>query len=284
MIKKIIGALVVMLTLGSGAAHAATGGHPWDVAPVKATDKAALQNGAKLFVNYCMNCHSAKLLRYKNLLDLGLSETEITENLIFNDAKIGDYMTIAMQPKDAKTWFGVTPPDLSLMARAKAENLGQPGTDYIYTYMRTFYRDKSRDLGWNNLAFPSAGMPNPFWEQAGPVEVTFTDIKAVDKNGTPEWHKVVSKVDQHGYRTEVSNEVLADHKGGAHSESAITYLDTAKQAQFDKDMADLTAFLGWAAEPYAESRKTLGMWVMLFLAIFFVVAWQLNRTYWKHVR
>ena len=284
MIKKIIGALVVMLTLGSGSVQAAAGPYPWDVAPVKATDKAALQNGAKLFVNYCMNCHSAKLLRYKNLLDLGLSETDVTENLIFSDKKIGDYMTIAMQPKDAEAWFGVTPPDLSLMARAKAENLGQPGTDYIYTYMRTFYRDKSRDLGWNNLVFPNAGMPNPFWEQAGPVEVTFNDVQPTEVDGKVEWRKVVTKVDASGYKSVVSNEVLADYKGDPVHESAITYLDKEKQAQFDKDMADLTAFLGWMAEPYAETRKTLGMWVMLFLAIFFVVAWQLNRTYWKHVR
>lgn len=284
MLKKILGALVMMLSLAGGQSMAAGETYPWDVAPVKATDNAALQNGAKLFVNYCMNCHSAKLLRYKNLLDIGLSETDITENLMFTGKKIGDYMTIAMDPKDAKLWFGVTPPDLSLMARAKSANLGQPGTDYIYTYMRTFYKDRSRALGWNNLAFPNAGMPNPFWEQAGPVEVTFNNIQQVDNNGTPEWRKVVTKVDADGFSSVVSDEVLADYKGAAVHESSITYLDKEKQAKFDSDMADLTAFLGWMAEPYAEFRKTLGLWVMLFLAIFFVVAWQLNRTYWKHVR
>lgn len=284
MIKKILGALVVMLSLSGGQTMAAAGTHPWDVAPVKITDQAALQNGAKLFINYCMNCHSANLLRYKNLLDIGLTEGEVTENLLFTGKRIGDKMTIAMNPKDAKLWFGAAPPDLSLMARAKAENLGQPGTDYIYTYLRTFYRDKSRELGWNNLVFPSAGMPNPFWEQAGPVEVTFTDVHEVEKDGNKQWFKTVSKVDADGYRSQLSDEALADYKGHATHESVITYLDKAKQAKFDKDVGDLTAFMGWMAEPQQEFRKTLGMWVLLFLAIFFVVAWQLNRTYWKHVR
>ncbi|MCQ9329297.1 cytochrome c1 [Pelistega suis] len=284
MIKKILGALLMVASLGGGSAVAAGGGHPWDVAPVPVTDKAALQNGAKLFVNYCMNCHSASLLRYNNLTQIGLTENQIVENLLFTGQKVGDKMSIAMKPHDAKLWFGAAPPDLSLMARAKAENLGQPGTDYIYTYLRTFYRDKSRDLGWNNLVFPNAGMPNPLWERQGPVEVTFTDVHEVEKDGAKQWHETITKVDADGYKSVVSDKVLADFKGHASSHAQIEYLDKEKQAQFDKDMADLTAFMGWMAEPQQEFRKTLGVWVLLFLSIFFVVIWQLNKSYWKHVK
>lgn len=284
MIKKILGALLMVVTVGSGSAQAAATGYHWDEAPVKVTDQAALQHGAKLFINYCMNCHSAGLLRYNNLTQIGLTENQIVDNLLFTGKKVGDKMTVAMNPKDAKLWFGAAPPDLSLMARAKAENLGQPGTDYIYTYLRTFYRDKSRPTGWNNLVFPNAGMPNPLWESQGPVEVTFTDIHEVEKDGAKQWHETVTKVDADGYKSVVSDKVLADYKGEASSHSEITYLDKEKQAQYDKDVADLTAFMGWMAEPQQEFRKTLGVWVLLFLSIFFVVIWQLNKAYWKHVK
>lgn len=286
MMKKLLSTLLMVASIGTGAsALAAGGGHPWDVAPVKINDPAALQNGAKLFVNYCMNCHSASLLRYNHLTGIGLTEEQIADNLMFTGKKVGDKMTVAMQRQDAKLWFGAAPPDLSLMARAKAENLGQPGTDYLYTYLRTFYRDKSRDLGWNNLAFPNAGMPNPFWERTGPVEVVFTDIQEVEQaNGQKAWQKVVSKVDYEGYKSILSTETLTDFKGHASSHAEIHYLNDEKQAQFDKDIADLTAFMGWMAEPQQEYRKKLGMWVLLFLAIFFIVAWQLNKAYWKHVK
>ncbi|WP_159991351.1 cytochrome c1 [Pelistega ratti] len=285
MIKKILGALLLVVSVGASPVMASEGGHPWDVAPVKINDQAALQNGAKLFVNYCMNCHSASLLRYNNLTQIGLTENQIVDNLMFTGKKVGDKMTIAMGHNDAKLWFGAAPPDLSLMARAKAENLGQPGTDYIYTYLRTFYRDKSRDLGWNNLVFPNAGMPNPLWERQGPVEVTFTDVHEVEKeDGTKEWHETISKVDTAGYKSVVSDKVLTDFKGHASSHAEITYLDKEKQAQYDKDIADLTAFMGWMAEPQQEFRKTLGIWVLAFLFIFFGVMWQLNKSYWKHVK
>lgn len=284
MIKKILGALLMVVSVGGGVASANTAGYPWDEAPVPVTDKAALQHGAKLFINYCMNCHGASLLRYNNLTQIGLTESQIEENLLFTGKKVGDKMTIAMKPKDAKLWFGATPPDLSLMARAKAENLGQPGTDYIYTYLRTFYRDQSRPLGWNNLVFPNAGMPNPLWEKQGPVEVTFKDIHKVEKDGAEQWMETVSKVDANGYKSVVSETALPDYKGEGGSHAEIHYLDKDKQALYDKDVADLTAFMGWMAEPQQEFRKTLGVWVLFFLSILFVVIWQLNKAYWKHVK
>lgn len=285
MFKKFLVSLLLLVASVSGTSFASEGGVHWDEAPINLRDKASLQNGAKLFVNYCMNCHSANLVRYSHLQELGLTEKQIEENLLFTGKKVGDKMTIAMDRKDAKLWFGVTPPDLSVMARAKSANLGQPGTDYIYTYLRTFYRDKSRATGWNNIVFPNSAMPNPFWEQMSPVEVTITDIVEQAKEGAgTEWHEVVSVIDEHGYRKQVSDKALPDYKGVASSHQEIKYLNPEKQAEFDKDVADLTAFLGWMSEPHQEFRKTLGLWVMLFLAIFFVFAWQLNKAYWKHVK
>ena len=142
MIKKLIGAVALMLTCT--ATFAAGGGFPLDKAPYRVNDMASLQNGAKLFVNYCLNCHSASSMRYNKLKDIGLTDQQIKESLLFTGDKIGDMMHVAMTPKDAKAWFGTTPPDLSVIARAKSVNAGPSGSDYLYTYLRTFYRDTSR--------------------------------------------------------------------------------------------------------------------------------------------
>ncbi|OFS83097.1 MULTISPECIES: cytochrome c1 [Oligella] len=283
MLKKILS--VLALTVAAVAsAGAATTGPAWDVMPVKVTDKAALQNGAKLFVNYCLNCHSANYVRYNKLMDLGLTEQQIEDNLLFTGERVGDMMHIALPAQDAKKWMGVTPPDLSVIARSRAANLGQPGTDYIYTYLRTFYRDQSSQTGWNNIVFPNAAMPNPLWRMQGPVEATITDIKSVEDGDTRKWVETVTKFDKDGFATLVSEKVLSDYKGGESSSAEITYLDESKREAFDKNMADLSAFLGWMAEPDQHFRKVLGTWVMLFLSLFFVVAWFLNKQYWKNVK
>ncbi|MDK6202574.1 cytochrome c1 [Oligella urethralis] len=283
MLKKILS--VLALTVAAVAsAGAATTGPAWDVMPVKVTDKAALQNGAKLFVNYCLNCHSANYVRYNKLMDLGLTEQQIEDNLLFTGERVGDMMHIALPAQDAKKWMGVTPPDLSVIARSRAANLGQPGTDYIYTYLRTFYRDQSSQTGWNNIVFPNAAMPNPLWRMQGPVEATITDIKSVEDGDTRKWVETVTKFDKDGFATLVSEKVLSDYKGGESSSAEITYLEESKREAFDKNMADLSAFLGWMAEPDQHFRKVLGTWVMLFLSLFFVVAWFLNKQYWKNVK
>lgn len=283
MLKKILS--VLALTVAAVAsAGAATTGPAWDVMPVKVTDKAALQNGAKLFVNYCLNCHSANYVRYNKLMDLGLTEQQIEDNLLFTGERVGDMMHIALPAQDAKKWMGVTPPDLSVIARSRAANLGQPGTDYIYTYLRTFYRDQSSQTGWNNIVFPNAAMPNPLWRMQGPVEATITDIKSVEEGDTRKWVETVTKFDKDGFATLVSEKVLSDYKGGESSSAEITYLEESKREAFDKNMADLSAFLGWMAEPDQHFRKVLGTWVMLFLSLFFVVAWFLNKQYWKNVK
>jgi ubiquinol-cytochrome c reductase cytochrome c1 subunit len=137
-----------------------------DHAPDHARDFAALQTGAKIFVNYCLNCHSASYMRYNRLQDIGLTEAQIKDNLLFTTDKVGDPMTIAMQRVDAKAWFGAAPPDLTVIARARASEFGS-GADWLYTYLRGFYRDDSRPTGWNNVVFANVGMPHVLWELQG---------------------------------------------------------------------------------------------------------------------
>ena len=137
-----------------------------DKAPDKANDLPALQHGAKIFVNYCLNCHSASYLRYNRLADIGLTEDQIRGSLLFTADKVGEPMTIAMQRADAKTWFGAPPPDLTVIARARASEFGS-GSDWLYTYLRGFYRDETRPTGWNNVVFANVGMPHVLWELQG---------------------------------------------------------------------------------------------------------------------
>lgn len=137
-----------------------------DKAPDRAGNNAALQNGAKLFINYCLNCHSASYMRYNRLQDIGLSDQQIKDNLLFTADKVGELMRISMQREDAKVWFGAAPPDLTVIARARASEFGS-GADWLYTYLRTFYRDPSRPTGWNNVVFENVGMPHVLWELQG---------------------------------------------------------------------------------------------------------------------
>lgn len=283
--KKLFAILALCMSFAIPA-HASEHAAHWDQAPDRITDNAALQNGAKLFVNYCLNCHSAKAVRYNHLTKIGLTEDQIQQHLLFTGTKTGDLMKVAMNDEDARTWFGATPPDLSVMARAKAENLGAPGTDYIYTYLRSFYRDASRPTGWNNLLFPNVGMPNPLWELQSPSEVTFTKIhQTTDASGKSVWVKTITLIDQDGYAHVKSNEVLPDdYAGGASEHGEIHYLNPAKQAEFDNQVADLTAFMGWMSEPSQVFRVQLGYVVMVFLFAFLFVCWMLNKAYWKHVK
>ena len=133
-------------------------------APIDLSDQPSLQKGAKTFINYCLNCHSAKYMRYNKLLDIGLSKKDIKENLLFTGKKIGDPMEISMPVKESKKWFGATPPDLSVVARSR-------GSDWIYSYMKGFYRDSSREIGWNNLVYVNSAMPHILWELQGEQEL-----------------------------------------------------------------------------------------------------------------
>lgn len=250
--KKIF--LGFALALGmSGAAMAAGASIPLDKAPQRTNDMAALQNGAKLFVNYCLSCHSAAFMRYNRLRDIGLSDKQIAENLTFTTDKIGDTMKASIDPRQAKQWFGVNPPDLTLIARSRSSKAGT-GADYVYTLLRTYYRDETKPTGWNNLAFPNIGMPNPLWELQG------------------EQRPVMEKVMSHGHEVERV-------KGWATVKPG-----TMTQAEYDNNVGDLVAYLQWMAEPAQNSRVRIGVWVMLFLAAFTVVAWRLNAAFWKDIK
>jgi len=250
--KKLILSLMMALGIATGAL-AAEGGIAWDKAPVRTNDLASLQNGAKLFVNYCLNCHSAAFMRYNRLQDIGLSEQQIKDNLLFSTEKVGDTMKANIDARQAKEWFGGNPPDLTLVARSRAGHNGT-GADYLYTYLRTYYRDDTKATGWNNLAFPSVGMPNVLWELQG------------------ERRPVYDKVEQHGHETEVLKgwEQIKPGK--------MTPL------QFDQAVGDLVNYLQWMAEPAQNTRMRVGVWVLLFLVVSLVFAWRLNAAFWKDVK
>ena len=255
--KKTILALLACLSF-LGSAVASSEGPAWDTFPAdRVTDMAALQRGARLFVNYCLNCHSASYMRYNRLRDIGLTEQQIKDNLVFTGAKVGDLMKNSIDPKDAKEWFGGVPPDLTLITRSRAEPGKGTGADYVYTYLRSFYRDEKKATGWNNTVFPNVAMPNVLWQLQGQQRALFVEEKDPHDEG-----KVT-----HVFR-------------GFEPISA----GTMAPEEFSAAMADLTAYLQWMSEPSQLSRVRLGVWVMIFLAVFSLIAWRLNASYWKDIR
>lgn len=281
MIKKLLGAIALSLTCT--VAVASEGGYALDTAPDRMNDMASLQNGAKLFVNYCLSCHSANSMRYNKLTEIGLTEDEIKKNLLFTSDKVGELMHIAMTPADGKKWFGAAPPDLSVIARAKSTTMGPSGVDYVYTFLRTFYRDTSKKTGWDNAVFPSVAMPNVLWELQGPRTFTKTSIHPVTKDGATQWERSTATYDGQGF-SEIKTEALKDFRGHESSSVSFKAANAAQSSAYDNNVADISNFLGWMAEPAQLLRKKMGVWVLLFLAAFFVVAWRLNAVYWKNVR
>jgi ubiquinol-cytochrome c reductase cytochrome c1 subunit len=243
-----------MMALGlAGGAMAAGASFPLDKAPNLTNDVAALQNGAKLFANYCLNCHSAAFMRYNRLRDIGLDDKQIKDNLTFATDKIGDTMKAAINPQQAKEWFGANPPDLTVIARSRSSGAGT-GADYLYTYLRTYYRDDTKATGWNNMAFPSVGMPHVLWELQG-------ERKPVFETAT-----------SHGHEVHV-------FKGWEQVKPG-----TLSPAEYDRAVGDLVAYLQWMAEPVQNNRVRIGVWVLLFLGVFTLVAWRLNAAFWKDIK
>ena len=159
--KKFLAILIaLMMGLHYGVSFSADGSYHLDNAKINLNDEQSLQRGARNFINYCLNCHSANYMRYNRLADIGLSDNEIKENLLFTAEKTGELMDISMDSSEAKKWFGANPPNLTVTARSR-------GKDWIYSYLRTFYVDESRELGWNNLVYPNAAMPHVLWELQG---------------------------------------------------------------------------------------------------------------------
>lgn len=250
--KKILLGCVLALGL-SGMALASGGSVPLDKAPNRTNDMAALQNGAKLFVNYCLSCHSAAFMRYNRLRDIGLTDKQIEENLVFATDKIGETMKAAINPAQAKEWFGANPPDLTVIARSRS-GPGGSGADYLYTFLRTFYRDPVRPTGWNNLAFNNVGMPNPFWQLQGERE------------------PIHVKTQSHGAEIEVVSGWKTVKPG------------TMSEREFNNNMGDLVAYMQWMGEPAQNTRVRIGVWVLLFLSVFTLVAWRLNAAFWKDIK
>jgi ubiquinol-cytochrome c reductase cytochrome c1 subunit len=207
-----------------------------ETAPIDPSDQASLQRGARTFINNCLNCHSANYMRYNRLVDIGLTEKEIKENLLFAGEKVGDTMRVAMDPQDAKKWFGVTPPDLSVEVRAR-------GVDWLYAYMRGFYKDETTPSGWNNIVFDKVAMPHVFYQQQG--------------------------------------EQILNHET---HQLELVKPGRLNPAEYKAFVADLTNYMAFMAEPAKAQRKSLGIWVLVFLGILLVLAKKIKAAYWKDIK
>ena len=269
-------AFVVALLAPLGALAAE--GPRLQTAPINAHDLTSLQNGAKVFVNYCLNCHNAGYMRYNRLQDLGLTEQQIQDNLIFTGVKVGELMQVTMDKKDAKTWFGVVPPDLTVEARSRSSGAGS-GADWIYTYLRAFYRDPARPTGWNNLVFPNVGMPHVLWQLNGQQQLVEQEFESeheataalIAAKSVAQLEEATSVKDG----KETKHYVLKTSQPGA---------GTLSQLEYDKLVVDLVNYMNYMAEPMHLERRQVGIYVLLFLGLLlFPLALLLKKTYWKDV-
>jgi len=231
---------------GATAVQAAGAEYKLDRAPIDGKDVVSLQAGARTFANYCLNCHGAQYMRYNRLKDIGLTEQQIKDNLMFATEKIGDTMKVAATAKDGKQWFGVQPPDLTVIARSR-------GADWLYTYLRTFHRDPKSATGWNNAVFPNVGMPHVLWTLQGEKGLEVTKVK-----------------DKAGHET---------------TETKWTTISDGRQSttQYDTTVRDLVNFLVWMGEPAANTRKNIGVIVLYVLGVLFILAYLLKREFWKDI-
>ncbi|OIR04866.1 cytochrome c1 precursor [mine drainage metagenome] len=236
--KNIFKKVLLVLALLPILAIANEGAH-LDKAPIDASNKESLQRGARTFVNYCLNCHSANYMRYNRLLEIGLTEQQIKDNLLFAGDKVGDQMKVAMSKADAKKWFGVAPPDLSVEVRAR-------GADWVYTYLRGFYRDNTSSTGWGNCVFDpvncKVSMPHVLYELQGEQKINH------------ETHELTLE-----------------------SPGSLTV------SEYDALIGDLTNYLTFMSEPAKQQRNHLGWFVLLFLGVLFVLTYKLKKAYWKDI-
>jgi ubiquinol-cytochrome c reductase cytochrome c1 subunit len=240
--------IIAILLMAPGLAWSSTAGWPLDKAPINSHDRASLQRGAQIFVNHCLNCHNASAMRYSKLEDLGLTEEQIRENLLFAAEKVGEPMVTNMDPQIAKVAFGIVPPDLSLAGRSRTP-------DWLYSYLRGFYRDPASKTGWNNAVFPNVAMPHVLWEYQGQAVMQVTE--RMDPN---------------------TGDVKQTRKLALEKPGKLTPL------QYDQYTADLVNYIAWMSEPSQGNRKQWGILVLFFLAGFFVLTWMLKKEYWKDVR
>ena len=234
-----------LMALGSPAT-ASEGGYRLERAPIDRADLVSLQAGARTFVNYCLNCHGAAYMRYNRLADLGLTEAQIRDNLMFASDKVGETMKVALSAKDGKQWFGTPPPDLTVIARSR-------GADWLYTYLRTFHRDPKTATGWNNAVFPGVSMPHVMWTLQGEKGLEIVETKDGEGHGNIE------------YRWSTLSEGR---------QSAV---------QYDATVRDLVNYLVYMGEPSGTDRKLIGAAVLFALAVVFVLAYAMKAQFWKDV-
>ncbi len=245
MMKKFANLLILLVLTGVNGVQAAGGGD-YDHANTNVHDMASLQRGAALFANYCMGCHSAQYMRYQRLSqDLGLSEDEVEQFLVRGDHELADYMITAMPADQAVDWFGIAPPDLTLTARSR-------GQDWIYTFLRSYYLS---DDGWNNTVLENAAMPHVLWELQGVQRPIIESVTGED--GVTRDEIVSLELDQPGLMS---------------------------VEEYDDAVRDLVAFMTYMSEPAVLKRESLGIWVLLFLAVFTLLAYFLYQDYWKDVK
>ncbi|MGR8949897.1 MAG: cytochrome c1 [Gammaproteobacteria bacterium] len=241
--------LILAVLALPAAVHAASGGHTkLKDANVDLSSKTSLQRGAKVFVNYCVSCHSASFMRYNRIAkDLGLSEEAVEDNLMFTTNKIGDTMNVAMDPADSEAWFGVTPPDLSVIARSR-------GADWLFNFLQSYYVDDSKPTGVNNLIFTDTAMPHVLADLQGLQRATFN--VEMDENGNE--HRVFA---------------------------GFELISAGQQSpeQYEQTVRDLTAFLVYLGEPAKLVRYKIGFWVLVFLSILWFATYLMKREYWKDV-
>jgi len=250
-------------------------------APINSHDIASLQNGAKLFVNYCLNCHSAGYMRYNRLRDLGLTEQQITDNLIFTGVKVGELMQTSMDKKDAKEWFGVAPPDLTVTARSRSSAAGS-GADWIYTYLRAFYRDSSRPTGWNNLVFANVGMPHALWQLNGQQQL---EEQVFDSEHAAKAALIAAKTvsDLEEAREVKDGKAVTRYVVKSSKPATGTAAGTLSQVEYENAVADLVNYMNYMAEPSRLERRQIGIYTLLVLGLLFVFVFALKRAYWKDV-
>ena len=243
--KKILALLLAAPLAAPLFSHGAEG-YLLDRSPHDPRDLVSLQSGARTYMNYCLGCHGLQFMRYDGLKGLGLTEVQIRDNLMFTAEKVGEPIKIAFNPKDAKAWFGVAPPDLSVVARSR-------GADWLYTYLRTFYRDPKSATGWNNAVFPNVSMPHALWSLQGE-----RSLKVVEQ------------------------------KEGGHGRVQYKWSDLTKgtqtPAEYDATVRDLVNFLVYVGEPSGIERRPIGIVVLFVLGVLFIFAYLLKKEYWKDVK
>ena len=239
--KKLTIVIFILCCMIPFSVFAAESGVMLDKAPIDTADNASLQRGAESFVSYCLTCHGASYMRYNRHRDIGFSNEQILNNLVYTGQKVGDLMQSAMRKKEGEEWFGVVPPDLSVIARSR-------GADWLYSYLRAFYRDDSTVTGWNNLVFDRAAMPHVLYQLQGEQRLT---IKSGDKGE--------------------QKSLLLDKTGNM------------TVAEYDKFVGDLVNYLVYLGEPHANNRKSIGLMVIAFLIGMLILSYALKREYWKDI-